>query len=73
MRMRQFEFNEVTDMTTRQKWIRSAVSGALLAAMLVGCGGSSNSDPVTPPPPPAQITGVAIPSNVSVVTATNSN
>ena len=61
-------------MTKRQEWIRSAASGALLGAMLIGCGGGgSSSEPVTPPPPPAQITGVAIPSNVSVVTATNSN
>jgi hypothetical protein len=59
-------------MTTRHEWIRSAASAAVLAAMLVGCGGST-SPPATTPPPPAQITGVAIPSNVSVVTATNSN
>jgi hypothetical protein len=45
----------------------------MLAAMLVGCGGASSTTPVTTPPPPAEISGVAIPSNVSVVTATNSN
>lgn len=61
-------------MTKRHEWILCAASGAVLAAMLAGCGGSSSAPATTPPPPPpAQITGVAIPSNVSVVTATNSN
>lgn len=60
-------------MTKRHEWILRAASGAVVAAMLIGCGGSSSPPATTPPPPPAQITGVAIPSNVSVVTATNSN
>ena len=60
-------------MTKRNEWILSAASGAAVAAMLIGCGGSSSAPATSPPPPPAQITGVAIPSNVSVVTATNSN
>jgi hypothetical protein len=58
----------------------------LVAAMLIafvmltaGCGGSSgapmppagNTPPPVTPPPPAAIEGVATPTSVSVVTATN--
>jgi len=48
-------------------------------ALASGCGGSSNaptppagnSSPPVTPPPPAAIEGVATPTSVSVVTATN--
>ena len=59
-------------MTKHQERIRSAASGAFLAALLIGCGGSHSTTTPTPPPP-APITGIVIPSNTSVVTATNSN
>jgi hypothetical protein len=40
--------------------------------LLTACGGGgTSSDPATPPP--ASVQGVAIPSSVSVVTATNAN
>ncbi len=51
---------------------------ALLMGALAGCGGGGDSGtaavnpPASPPPtPPAAITGVATPSSVAVVTATN--
>ena len=48
---------------------------------LSACGGGSSSAPVsvaapptvTPPQQPAEITGIATPSSISVVTATNAN
>jgi hypothetical protein len=50
-------------------------------ALATGCGGSSssasvpppsgNNPPVPPPPPPPPIEGVATPTSVAVVTATN--
>jgi len=49
----------------------------VLMGALAGCGGGSDSPaavnpPVTPPTtPPAAITGIATPSSVAVVTATN--
>ena len=47
-----------------------------LAASLAACGGSSAAAPAppagnTPPPPPVVIQGVATPTSVAVVTATN--
>jgi hypothetical protein len=53
-----------------------------IVCLSTGCGGSSaaaaapppsggNPPPVTPPPPPAPIEGVATPTSVAVVTATN--
>lgn len=58
---------------------RSNIAGrgfalATIALLLTACGGGSSgsgtpSSPVTPPP--ASVQGVAIPSSVSVVTATN--
>ncbi len=56
----------------------SGVSLALLMGALAGCGGGgSDTTAVTPPAspptptPPAAITGIATPSSVAVVTATN--
>lgn len=51
-----------------------------IAVLSTGCGGSSsaspppasgNNPPPPPPPPPAAIEGVATPTSVAVVTATN--
>ena len=57
----------------------SGLSLAVLMGALAGCGGGGDSSvaavspPVTPPTPtpPAAITGIATPSSVAVVTATN--
>ena len=52
-----------------------ALSLALLMGALAGCGGGDSAvaaaNPPASPPPPAVITGVATPSSVAVVTATN--
>lgn len=68
-------------MTGRRSRLGSVVGAALLSTFLSGCGGGSGSTedaPIAPPPnsggqPPAEIVGVATPSSVSVVTATNAN
>jgi len=50
-----------------------AGAGLLVAiSVLCGCGSSSSASSVTPPPP-AAIEGIATPSSVAVVTATNAN
>ena len=49
--------------------IYAVISAALATALLAGCGASSKATPSTTPP--AAITGLATPSTVSVVTATN--
>jgi hypothetical protein len=60
--------------------IRAIAGLGVLAALLAGCGSGSNaatanSPPANSPPsgnaPPAAIQGVATPSSVAVVTATN--
>lgn len=52
--------------------ICGVISAALATALLAGCGGSSKATPSNgSPTPPAAITGLATPSTVSVVTATN--
>ena len=52
--------------------IYGVISAALATALLAGCGGSSKATPSNgSPTPPAAITGLATPSTVSVVTATN--
>ena len=43
----------------------------VLAALLSSCGGSSGTTAAAPTPPAAAITGLAMPTKVSVVTATN--
>lgn len=56
------------------KPLRDAVRGACalaLALALNACGSSKT--PANPDPPATQITGIATPSSVSVVTATNAN
>jgi hypothetical protein len=56
---------------------RSNIAGcglalATIALLLTACGGGSSGTPSSPvTPPPASVQGVAIPSSVSVVTATN--
>ena len=57
-----------------------AVGVACCLGLLTACGGGGDSAGLTPPPPsggspsgPAPIEGVATPSSVSVVTATNAN
>ena len=52
-----------------QMRIYAVISAALATALLAGCGASSKATPSTTPP--AAITGLATPSTVSVVTATN--
>ena len=57
------------------------IASTLVAALaLAGCGSDSSSAPpvgdnpppvVPPPPPPAAVEGIATPSSVAVVTATN--
>jgi hypothetical protein len=51
------------------------LSLAVLMGALAGCGGGSSATAVAPPPspptPPAAIEGIATPSSVAVVTATN--
>jgi len=49
-----------------------ALVALALSAALAGCGGGSTAPAqmVTPPPPPP-VTGVAMPTNVAVVTAKN--
>jgi hypothetical protein len=56
----------------------SVVCITLLAAALSGCGGSASGASTSPPPsggtPPAPVVeGIAMPSSVSVVTATNAS
>ena len=55
----------------------------VFAALLSACGSGGSSSPTTvtpnpsgnnpPPPAPAPVEGIALPSSVSVVTATNAN
>jgi hypothetical protein len=50
------------------------LSLAVLMSVLAGCGGSDAAavaPPASPPTPPAAIEGIATPSSVAVVTATN--
>jgi ABC-type uncharacterized transport system auxiliary subunit len=58
--------------------LRAIATAASLAAVLCGCGGSGtaatsavNTNPPVSPPVVQVITGVATPSSVAVVTATN--
>jgi hypothetical protein len=62
--------------------LASLLGSLVLTAMLSACGGAgSSASTVTPPPPPsgndppptADIEGIAMPSSVSVVTATNAS
>lgn len=67
-------------MQGRYKSLRGAVCAAALIGMLAGCGGGGDSTTTTPNNnPPAQnqnqnqIQGIATPSSVAVVTATNAD
>jgi hypothetical protein len=64
--------------------LRGVVGAMALTVFLAGCGGSDSGQapsggtgntppPTTTPPPPETVQGVATPSNVSVVTATNAD
>ncbi len=52
-----------------------ALAAGLCLTVLAGCGGGSAATASTtpPPPPPAPVTGIATPTQVSVVTAKNAN
>lgn len=50
-----------------------ALAAAALLLAACGGGGSSGNGGAVNPPPPASVQGVAIPSSVSVVTATNAH
>ncbi len=66
-------------MSESRRTVRRIASLAALAGILAGCSGSGSTAPAasTPPPssspPPAPIVGIATPTTVSVVTATNAN
>jgi hypothetical protein len=58
--------------------LRGLAGAIALCSVLAGCGGddvstapTGNSPPPAPPAPPEVVQGVATPSSVSVVTATN--
>jgi hypothetical protein len=70
---------EVFDMRMRKLQLRThGIPGAaVVTVLLAACGGSSGTTAAAPGsgsnPPPAAITGLAMPTTVSVVTATNAN
>jgi hypothetical protein len=62
------------------KRVQALICAIALVSVLCGCGGSNgststggagSSPPPVIPPPPEAVQGIATPSNVSVVTATN--
>ena len=55
-----------------QTGMRAAACALVLSAPLAGCNDSVPRDPDTPPPP-AAVEGIATPSSVAVVTATNAD
>ncbi|MEO8016271.1 MAG: hypothetical protein ABI769_00520 [Pseudomonadota bacterium] len=71
----------MSKVSTLARHARELLVAMLFAALVLvasGCGSSSASPPVgdapppvVPPPPPAAIEGVATPTSVAVVTATN--
>lgn len=53
--------------------VRASAGALLLSALLGGCNDSVPHDSQTTPPPPAAVEGIATPSSVAVVTATNAD
>lgn len=51
--------------------VRFGASAFAFSILLSACGNNTPAQPQTPPPPPAQVEGIATPSSVAVVTATN--
>jgi ABC-type phosphate/phosphonate transport system substrate-binding protein len=58
-------------MTKLHMRIAAIASAALASALLAACGGSSSAAAANPPP--AVVAGLAMPTTVSVVTATHAN
>ena len=56
-----------------QTGMRAAACTLMLSAPLAGCNDSVHQDSNSPPPPPAAVEGIATPSSVAVVTATNAD
>lgn len=63
-------------MAQQRRSVRSGILALVLLSTLAACSGSSNDSSSNPPSsndPPDAIEGVATPSSVSVVTATNAS
>jgi hypothetical protein len=67
---------DLSTLARMRNGLLGALSLAALMGALAGCGGGDSgataaNPPLSPPTPPAAIEGVATPSSVAVVTATN--
>jgi hypothetical protein len=60
----------MTSICARRARFAAVVSALILDAMLCGCSGGSSS-PAAALAPPAPVTGLATPTSMAVVTATN--